>query len=380
VSPELVSKKINKMTMIKDQATPANSEQAMNTEETPESGHGNAENNEKTDKVEERKPRRSSRSPVVKKNPEDDENLDPVTKIILAKKITEFSAEHGRDPSEDEIKQMFEDTIRVLAGELVDESFVCDHNTAEPQEDAEDIAEDALPIELTDAPAEPVDAEQLKKSELDALNEDDEAMKKPKSNETVPTAASAPPQATNNAEEEPEAMSARPESKETGQAKSVQEGEDEKSPQETDSKVAQPKATEVNCEENVSVPTETKEQSPPNKVELPPHQDEMTVDDAAKIAVDDAAQKVEDKKDPKEMDSEIAQPEATKVNSEDKVAVLTETEKQSSPNEEELPPYQEEMAADDAAGQSGLKKRKRDISTEDVETVKKLKTNMAVEP
>jgi len=271
--------------MIKDQATPATADvnrQGMDTKTIPESGQRNSENVDKTHETEKRKPRRSSRSPVVKKNPEDDENLDPVTKIMLAKKITEFSAEQGRDPSKDEIEQMFEDTNRVLAGELVDESFVCDH-TVEPQEDAEDIAETALPIELTDAPA---------KTAISELSQ---------------------PATESNAEEKPDAMSAKPGSLETGQAKSAQEIEEEKNPQEIDSKVAQPEATEGD--------------------------------------------------------------------SGDKVAVPTETEKQTSPNEEELPPYQEEMADDDAAAeQTGLKKRKRDISTDDVETVvKKLKTNMADE-
>jgi len=288
--------------MIKDQATPATADvnrQGMDTKTIPESGQRNSENVDKTHETEKRKPRRSSRSPVVKKNPEDDENLDPVTKIMLAKKITEFSAEQGRDPSKDEIEQMFEDTNRVLAGELVDESFVCDH-TSEPQEDAEDIAETALPIELTDAPA---DGEEIAETPIEPTDV------------PVKTAISelSQPATESNAEEKPDAMSAKPGSLETGQAKSAQEIEEEKNPQEIDSKVAQPEATEGD--------------------------------------------------------------------SGDKVAVPTETEKQTSPNEEELPPYQEEMADDDAAAeQTGLKKRKRDISTDDVETVvKKLKTNMADE-
>jgi len=347
------------MTMIKHQATPANVEQGMNNKTTPESGERNAENNEKEDKVEERKPRRSSRSPVAKKNPEDDKNLDPVTKLILAKKITEFSAEHGRDPDKDEIEQMFEETIRVLGGELVDESYVCDH-ASELQEDAEDFVDTALPIELADVSAMPNDAEELKKRKPDSSIEDvkavekqktneAEAVEKQKTNEAEPTAISPPSQPANdkNAEDEPEAMSAKPESMETGQAKPAQEVEDEKNPPEINSETAQPEATEVNSEEKVSVPNETKEQSSPKKEEQPSVQDEMAVDDAAEQSG---------------------------------LAVPTETKDQSSPKKAEQPPAQDKIAVHDSAEQSGLKKRKRDISTEDVEAMKKLKTNMAMEP
>jgi len=334
--------------MIKHQATPANVGQGMNKKTSPESGEGNAENNEKADKVEECKPRRSSRSPVAKKNPEDDKNLDPVTKLILAKKITEFSAEHGRDPDKDEIEQMFEETIRVLGGEFVDESFVCDH-ASELQEDAEDFVDTALPIELADVSAMPNDAEELKKLKPDSSIEDLKAVEKQKTNEAEPTAISAPSQPANdkNAEDEPEAMSSKPESMETGQAKPAQEVEDEKNPQEIDSENAQPEATEVKSEEKVPVPTETKEQSSPKKEEQPSVQDEMAVDDAAEQSG---------------------------------LAVPTETKDQSSPKKAEQPPAQDKIAVHDSAEQSGLKKRKRDVSTEDVEAMKKLKTNMAMEP
>jgi len=329
------------MTMMinEHQATPVTAEQGVVPKKTPEPGHRSAETDEKTDNaedvdnVEEREPRRASPSPVPKKGPEDDKSLDPVTKLILAKKITEFSAEHGRDPSKDEIEQMFEETIRML-GEA----------PMEDAEDAEDIAGAALPVELTDAPVAedvpfespavdipmPDSAEHLKKRKLDVSAEDHEAVKKPKTNEAAHTSPTPIQQPASEADagEEPEAVSAKPEP--SSSIADTMGEEDEKNP-------------------------------------------------------------AEDEKNPEEIDSEIAVPEATAVDSEEKVSVLPEKAELSPPKNEEQPAAQEEpttiehvvngteMAVDDAAEQSGrLKKRKRDVSTEDVEAVKKLKTNMAV--
>jgi len=309
------------MTMMinENQAPPATAEQGVLPKKTPESGHRSAETDEKTDNVdnvEEREPRRSSPSPV---GPEDDKSLDPVTKLILAKRITEYSAEHGRDPSKDEIEQMFEETIRML-GEA-------------PMKDAEDAAEiagTALPVEApaVDNPM-PDSAEQLKKRKLDVSAEDlNEAVKKPKTNEHTSPNPIQPPATEANAGEGPEAVSAKPE---------------------------------------------------------PPCSAADTMADTTEPAQGD-----EDEKNPEEIDSEITDPEATAVNSEEKVSEPNEKEELSSPKNEELPASHEEpttiknvvngtkMAFDDSSEQSGLKKRKRDVSTEDVEAVKKLKTDMAV--
>jgi len=278
--------------------------------EVPATPVEKAENDwNKADNLKGRKPRRSSRSPVPKKAPEDDKSLDPVTKLILAKKITEFSAEHGRDPAKDEIEQMFEATIRILAGELVDESFICDHSS-ELTEDhiiAEELVVGTADQVLTaNAPAvEPVLV----------------------STPAQPQKAISDPLQPTSTESTAEAAPAKSEPKETEQA-FAKASTDERRSQESDSKIAEPKDTEV--KEPESEPSaQEEEQSSPNNMQPPPQREtDAVVDDLPREAA----------------------------------AAVIGTE----------------MAINDTAEQSGSKKRKRDVSTEDIESMKKPKIDEAV--